>query len=88
MLTQLERSGTFDGLQAMIIGSITPGAEGGESPEFVAEWLSDRFRGSPFPVVRGYPAGHLPVSRTVPLGQPVRVDTERGIVEFAQPAVL
>ncbi|HLN80685.1 MAG TPA: LD-carboxypeptidase, partial [Thermoanaerobaculia bacterium] len=33
MLTQLERSGTFDGLQAMIVGSIAPGRrEGAESP--------------------------------------------------------
>jgi len=87
MLTQLERSGTFDGLQAMIIGSITPGAEGGESPEFVADWLSDRFRGAPFPVVRGYPAGHMPGSRTLPLGAPVRVDAERRLVTFSQPAV-
>jgi muramoyltetrapeptide carboxypeptidase len=88
MLTQLERSGTFDGLQAMIIGSITPGAVGGESPQFVAEWLSDRFRGAPFPVVCGYPAGHLPGSRTLPLGQPVRVDTGRRVVEFLQPAAI
>jgi muramoyltetrapeptide carboxypeptidase len=88
MLTQLERSGTFDGLQAMIIGSITPGAVGGEAPEFVAEWLSDRFGGAPFPVVCGYPAGHLPGSRTLPLGQPVRVDTDRHLVEFLQPAAV
>jgi muramoyltetrapeptide carboxypeptidase len=88
MLTQLERSGTFDGLQAMIIGSITPGEVGGESPEFVAEWLSDRFRGAPFPVVRGFPAGHMTGSRTLPLGQRVRVDAGRRIVEFAQPAVV
>jgi muramoyltetrapeptide carboxypeptidase len=88
MLTQLERSGTFDGLQAMIIGSITPGAVGGESPEFVAEWLSDRFRGAPFPVVCGYPAGHVAGNRTLPLGQPVRVDADRRVVEFLQPAVV
>ena len=88
MLTQLERSGTLDGLQAMIIGSITPGAVGGESPDFVADWLRDRFGGSPFPVVCGYPAGHLPGNRTLPLGQPVRVDTDRRSVEFLQPAVV
>ncbi|HEX4440546.1 MAG TPA: LD-carboxypeptidase [Thermoanaerobaculia bacterium] len=88
MLTQLERSGTFDGLQAMIIGSITPGAEGGESPEFVADWLSDRFRGAPFPVVRGYPAGHLSGNRTLPLGAPVRVDAEQRLVTFSEPAVV
>ena len=84
MLTQLERSGTFDRLHAMLIGSISPGARGGgESPEAVAAWLEDRFRGAPFPVVRGFPAGHLPRPRTLPLGVPVRLDAEApAAVEF------
>ena len=87
MLTQLERSGTFDGLQAMIIGSISPGARGGESTATAAAWLSDRFAGAPFPVVRGFPAGHLRGSRTLPLGLPVRVDAERGVVSFSDAGV-
>ena len=87
MLTQLERSGTFDRLQAMIIGSISPGARGGESTETAAGWLADRFAGAPFPVVRRFPAGHMPGSRTLPLGVPVRVDAERGVVEFSEAGV-
>jgi muramoyltetrapeptide carboxypeptidase len=87
MLTQLERSGTLDRLQAMVIGSISPGARGGESPETVAAWLRHYFAGAPFPVVSGFPAGHLARTRTLPLGLPVRVDADRGLVEFAGPAV-
>jgi muramoyltetrapeptide carboxypeptidase len=87
MLTQLERSGTFDRLQAMIIGSISPGARGGESTETAGAWLADRFAGAPFPVVRGFPAGHMPGSRTLPLGVTVRVDAERGLVEFSEAGV-
>jgi muramoyltetrapeptide carboxypeptidase len=83
MLTQLERSGTFDRLQAMVIGSISPGARGGESPETVGAWLRDYFAGAPFPVVSGFPAGHLARTRTLPLGRTVRVDAGRGRVEFA-----
>ncbi len=79
MLTQLERSGTLDRLHAMLIGSISPGArDGGESPEVVAAWLEDRFRGAPFPVVRGLPAGHLARPRTLPLGVPVRLEATEG----------
>lgn len=79
MLTQLERSGTLDGLHAMLIGSISPGARGGgESPEAVASWLADRFRGAPYPVVRGFPGGHLPRPRTLPLGMPVRIEVNAG----------
>jgi muramoyltetrapeptide carboxypeptidase len=88
MLTQLERSGTLDRLQAMVIGSISPGARGGgETPEAVAAWLTDRFTGAPFPVVRGFPAGHLRRPRTLPLGVPVRVDGERGTIEFRSAGV-
>jgi muramoyltetrapeptide carboxypeptidase len=90
MLTQLERSGTLDGLQAMVIGSISPGARGGsESPEAVAGWLEDRFRGAPFPVVRGFPAGHLDRPRTIPLGARVRLDVHEGAgrLEFLEPGV-
>lgn len=89
MLTQLERSGTFDGLQAMVIGSISPGAHGGgDTPEAVAAWLEDRFAGSPFPVVRGFPAGHLRRTRTLPLGMAIRLDAGRGVLEFSGPGVL
>jgi muramoyltetrapeptide carboxypeptidase len=82
MLTQLERSGTFERLQAMVIGSISPGARGGESPETVAAWLRDFFAGAPFPVVSGFPAGHMARSRTLPLGRAVRVDASSGLLEF------
>ena len=90
MLTQLERSGTLDGLHAMLIGSISPGARGGgESPETVAGWLEERFRGAPFPVVRGFPAGHLPRPRTLPLGARVRLAASEGggRLEFLEPGV-
>jgi len=74
----------------MLIGSISPGARGGgESPEVVAAWLEDRFRGAPYPVVRGFPAGHLPRTRTLPLGVPVRLDigADGGRLEFLDSGV-
>jgi muramoyltetrapeptide carboxypeptidase LdcA involved in peptidoglycan recycling len=71
----------------MLIGSISPGARGGESPEAVGLWLRDFFAGAPFPVLSGLPAGHLPGTRTLPLGLPVRVDAGRGLLEFSGPAV-
>ncbi len=87
MLTQLERSGTFDALQAMVIGSISPGVRGGESPEAVEAWLRDRLAGSPFPVVFGFPAGHRRGARTLPLGTRVTVDADRRRIEFSGPGV-
>jgi muramoyltetrapeptide carboxypeptidase len=89
MLTQLERSGTFDRLHAMLIGSISTGARGGgDSPEGVSAWLRERFAGAPFPVVCGFPAGHLPRGRTLPLGVTVHLDANRGRLEFDGPGVV
>ena len=87
MLTQLERSGTFDGLQAMVIGSVAPGRRGVESEEDVRAWLRLRFAGAPFPVAMGFPAGHLGSPRTLPLGVRIRVDLESGRIEFPEAAV-
>jgi muramoyltetrapeptide carboxypeptidase len=88
MLTQLERSGTFDALQAMIIGSIAPGRrEGVESPAEYRSWLAQRLAGAPFPVAAGFPAGHLPRTRTLPLGARVRVDLDRGVIDFLENGV-
>jgi muramoyltetrapeptide carboxypeptidase len=85
MLTQLERSGTFEGLQALLIGSVTPGRrEGMESPDEIRAWLRRRFAEAPFPVVMGFPAGHLDSTRTIPLGALARVDTDSGRVDFPE----
>ncbi|MGH9369257.1 MAG: S66 peptidase family protein [Thermoanaerobaculia bacterium] len=88
MLTQLERSGTFDHLQAMVIGSVVS-RDRAEAPERVREYLRDRFRGSPFPVAAGFPAGHLRRPRTLPLGAAVRLELgEPARLSFPEPAVL
>jgi muramoyltetrapeptide carboxypeptidase len=87
MLTQLERSGTFDRIQAMIIGSVVS-RDRSEHPESVREYLRSRFRGSPFPVADGFPAGHLPRPRTLPLGVDVRVALDGDPrLSFGAPAV-
>jgi muramoyltetrapeptide carboxypeptidase len=75
MLTQLERSGTFDRLQAMIIGSVVS-RDRAEPPRHVRGFLRDRFRGAPFPVAAGFPAGHLARPRTLPFLSRVRLDLD------------
>ncbi len=88
MLTQLERSGTFDRLQAMIIGSVVL-RDRAEAPESVRAYLRDRFRGAPFPVAAGFPAGHLRRPRTLPLGVRVRVELDEAPrLSFLEPAVV
>jgi muramoyltetrapeptide carboxypeptidase LdcA involved in peptidoglycan recycling len=38
-------------------------------------------------VVRGFPAGHVAGTRTLPLGARVRLDADRGVLAFDGPAV-
>jgi muramoyltetrapeptide carboxypeptidase len=75
MLTQLERSGTFDGLRGMVIGSVVPQRDG-ESAETVRAYLEERFTGAPFPVAMGLASGHLARPRTLPLGARARLDLD------------
>jgi muramoyltetrapeptide carboxypeptidase len=88
LLTQLERSGTFDRIQGMVIGSVVS-RDRAETPERVREYLRDRFRTAPFPVAMGLPAGHLPRPRTLPLHvrASLRLDGEAPVLSFPAPAV-
>jgi muramoyltetrapeptide carboxypeptidase len=87
LLTQLERSGTFDGLRGMVIGSVVPRLDV-ESSETVRKYLFERFARAPFPVAMGLAAGHLPRPRTLALGVPVRLDLEESPhLSFTGPAV-
>ncbi len=85
MLTQLERSGRFDRIQGMIIGSAVS-RDRAETPERVREYLRDRFRGAPFPVALGLPAGHLARPRTLPLHAPAKLLLDAGPPRLVFPA--
>ncbi len=80
LLTQLERSGTLQGLRGMVIGSVVP-REGAEPPETIRHWLRERFRGADYPVAMGFPAGHLNRPRTIPLGTRVRLDLDQSGIQ-------
>ncbi len=86
LLTQLERSGTFDGLRGMLIGSVHPSS--GESASGVDAYLRDRFAGAKFPVASGFPVGHLKDTRVLPLGATAVLDLDRNReLSFPEPAV-
>ena len=88
MLTQLERSGTFDRLQAMVIGSISPGARGGESPESRRRVAARLLRGRAVPGrLRAFRRATCRGRRTLPLGRAVRVDASAACSSSRGPAV-
>lgn len=86
LLTQLERSGTFDGLRGMVIGSVR--APGKESHEAIGGYLRERFAGARFPIAAGLPVGHLQRTRALPLGAVAVLDLDaRRELSFLGPAV-
>ncbi|MFC4072632.1 S66 peptidase family protein [Actinoplanes subglobosus] len=79
MIVQLKRSGWFDGLSGVAVGSFTacPGAG-----EVLAEHLNDLG----VPVLSGLPIGHGRAQIAVPLGTPALLDATAGTLTV-QPAV-
>ncbi len=80
MLTQLRRSGAFDGAAGFALGQMTDCGS-------VDDVLADRLGTLGIPVLGGLPIGHGPGQVTVPLGAPSRLDPGAGTLVI-EPAVL
>ncbi len=83
ILTQLLRSGWFDGVAGIALGSWE---ECGPYEE-VRALLADRLGGLGVPVVEGMGFGHDPAAPTVPLGVPAVLDADAGTLTVDVPAL-
>ncbi|GAA2669115.1 MULTISPECIES: LD-carboxypeptidase [Actinosynnema] len=82
MLTALRRSGWFGGVAAVVLGSW----DGCGDRSVVDEVLADRLGTLGVPVIGDAGFGHCPEQVTVPLGVPVEVDADAGVVTVLDPA--
>jgi muramoyltetrapeptide carboxypeptidase len=82
-LTQLLRSGWFEGVRGIVVGSWMRCG----SPEQVLRVLTDRLTGLDVPVLWGAPIGHGSANHAVPLGVPARLDTSAGTLTLLQSAL-
>jgi len=83
MLNQLRMAGKFRELKGMVVGRLERCAPKGRTPGLpLPEILSDHLRGTRFPVVLDFPAGHAPGKLTLPLGLPARLDTGESLLEI------
>ncbi|GAB3662119.1 S66 peptidase family protein [Glycomyces tarimensis] len=82
-LTQMRRSGWFDGVAGIALGSWT---DCGPYEEIRAVML-DRLGDLGVPVVEEFGFGHCAPSWTVPLGVPAVLDADAGTLEFEVPAL-
>lgn len=81
MLTQLLRSGWFDGVAGIVLGSFR---ECGD-PEVVDAVLADRLRPLEVPIVKGLDFGHTSSTVTVPLGVRATLDAGRPALWLDEP---
>jgi muramoyltetrapeptide carboxypeptidase len=83
MLTSLAQAGCFDHIAGLIIGAFT---EGDPGPDGVAveEVIQRQFANALFPVLTGFPAGHIDENEPIPFGSLVTI--RENTLETAAPA--
>ncbi len=82
MLTQLRRSGWFDGARGVVAGSF-----GDVDAAQLDAVLLDRLGDLDVPIAAGAPCGHVADNRPVPLGVAARLDADAGTLRLEQPAL-
>jgi muramoyltetrapeptide carboxypeptidase len=74
LLTQLLRSGWFDGVRGVVLGDLTRCG----APGVVRDLVLDRLGSLQVPVAVGAPVGHEPRNLAFPLGLTARLDADAG----------
>ncbi len=85
MLTQLKLSGKFRNLRGIVFG---PFKNSGLSTRELQEFLIEVLGFVDFPVVFGFPSGHLESLMTIPFGVEVELDSKTGAINFVEGALL
>lgn len=76
MLSQLRLAGLLDGLAGVLLGQFTKCEDEEGEGLSLAQVFDDYFSEAPYPVITNFPAGHVPLNATLPLGCRVRVDAD------------
>lgn len=84
LLTQLLRSGWFDGARGVVLGQLT----GRASLEAVTDVVVDRLGPLGLPMLLGAPVGHARRNLAFPLGVPAVLDADAGTLVLREPALL
>ncbi|MDX2228360.1 MAG: LD-carboxypeptidase [Leptolyngbyaceae cyanobacterium bins.349] len=83
MLTQWRLAGHFRPIQGIALGSFSQCDPPSGIPSFtVEEVLRDRLGDLNLPIVAGLPFGHTSPNAALPVGVPVQLDGDRGILTF------
>ncbi len=83
LLSQLKLAGHLDGVSGLILGTFQDCGDPKEIYNIVTEALRD----TQIPILAGFDLGHGPENLTIPLGLRANLDTEKGNLQFEEPAV-
>ncbi len=75
MLTTLSQAGWFRRIRGLVLGAFTEG-EPGTDGVTLDDVLKQHFESAPFPVLFGFPAGHIEENEPLPFGADVVIDGE------------
>ncbi|MDQ1585790.1 MAG: muramoyltetrapeptide carboxypeptidase [Actinomycetota bacterium] len=81
LLTQLLRTGWFDGVQGIVLGSWV------DCGDDAVETICERLAPLGVPMISGMPFGHAVPQLTVPLGVPAELDADAGTLTMTVPAL-
>ncbi|HEU4515285.1 MAG TPA: DUF4031 domain-containing protein [Nocardioidaceae bacterium] len=84
LLTQLHRSGWFDGVRGVVLGGFT--GCGGE--DALRRLFEDRIATLGVPTLVGAPYGHARHNLAVPFGVPAVLDADAGTLRLKEPALI
>lgn len=77
MLNQLKQAGMLDGLRGLILASWSRCFPGTKEEFTVQEVLHDYFSHAPYPVILGFPSGHVRWQATLPLHCTYHLDADQ-----------
>ena len=82
MLTQMRLAGALQGVRGVILGDFENCGEPGQVHRIVAQ----TFAGEKMPILAGVSAGHGKTNLTLPIGPVARLDADRRVLEYQEPA--
>jgi len=84
MLIQMKMAGSFDGIKGVALGSFHDCG----SYQEICDIVGDIFKEFNVPVLAGFAIGHNGTNLTIPLGLKATLDTEKGSLQFNEPATI
>lgn len=76
VLTSMRQAGCFEHLAGLIVGAFTEGEPGADGTT-IDQVIAGHFRDAPYPVLSGFPAGHIDENEALPFGTTVRIEGGR-----------